>query len=91
MYGNIKFELLQLHSEYRSTYKWHEFKEQQGVVKQPALSPAPPSVIPLSKGMYTSIISKYLLLPKKIVLKYLLVKKATKEYNPNPNYINLLF
>ncbi|XP_037876805.1 uncharacterized protein LOC101737983 isoform X7 [Bombyx mori] len=38
-----------LHSEYRSTYRWHEFKEQQqGVVKQPA--PTPPSALPIARG-----------------------------------------
>ncbi|XP_035456687.1 uncharacterized protein LOC118280602 isoform X5 [Spodoptera frugiperda] len=39
-----------LHSEYRSTYKWHEYKEQQqqGVVKQPA--PTPPSALPIQRG-----------------------------------------
>ncbi|CAH2987154.1 unnamed protein product [Chilo suppressalis] len=40
-----------LHSEYRSTYRWHEHKEQQqqqGVVKQPA--PTPPNVLPLTRG-----------------------------------------
>ncbi|KAL0810178.1 hypothetical protein ABMA28_010966 [Loxostege sticticalis] len=38
-----------LHSEYRSTYRWHEYKEQQqGVMKQPA--PTPPSVLPLTRG-----------------------------------------
>ncbi|XP_053619196.1 uncharacterized protein LOC128680223 isoform X7 [Plodia interpunctella] len=38
-----------LHSEYRSTYRWHEHKEQQqGVVKQPA--PTPPSALPLQRG-----------------------------------------
>ncbi|CAG5037453.1 unnamed protein product [Parnassius apollo] len=42
----------QLHSEYRSTYRWHEYKEQQqqqqGVVKQPA--PTPPSALNLTRG-----------------------------------------
>ncbi|XP_045486640.1 uncharacterized protein LOC110993864 isoform X5 [Pieris rapae] len=41
-----------LHSEYRSTYRWHEYKEQQqqsGVVKQPA--PAPPSALPIARGV----------------------------------------
>ncbi|XP_037876806.1 uncharacterized protein LOC101737983 isoform X8 [Bombyx mori] len=39
----------ELHSEYRSTYRWHEFKEQQqGVVKQPA--PTPPSALPIARG-----------------------------------------
>ncbi|CAH0764871.1 unnamed protein product [Diatraea saccharalis] len=43
----------ELHSEYRSTYRWHEYKEQQqqqqqGVVKQPA--PTPPNVLPLTRG-----------------------------------------
>ncbi|XP_035456680.1 uncharacterized protein LOC118280602 isoform X2 [Spodoptera frugiperda] len=40
----------ELHSEYRSTYKWHEYKEQQqqGVVKQPA--PTPPSALPIQRG-----------------------------------------
>ncbi|XP_053619190.1 uncharacterized protein LOC128680223 isoform X2 [Plodia interpunctella] len=39
----------ELHSEYRSTYRWHEHKEQQqGVVKQPA--PTPPSALPLQRG-----------------------------------------
>ncbi|XP_030024027.1 uncharacterized protein LOC115442954 isoform X3 [Manduca sexta] len=40
-----------LHSEYRSTYRWHEYKEQQqqqGVVKQPA--PTPPSALPIARG-----------------------------------------
>ncbi|XP_046973930.1 uncharacterized protein LOC124540425 isoform X1 [Vanessa cardui] len=40
-----------LHSEYRSTYRWHEYKEQQqqqGVVKQPA--PTPPTVLPITRG-----------------------------------------
>ncbi|XP_028178486.1 uncharacterized protein LOC114365948 isoform X6 [Ostrinia furnacalis] len=38
-----------LHSEYRSTYRWHEYKEQQqGVIKQPA--PTPPNVLPLTRG-----------------------------------------
>ncbi|XP_034836992.2 uncharacterized protein [Maniola hyperantus] len=39
-----------LHSEYRSTYRWHEFKEQQqqGVVKQPA--PTPPTALPIARG-----------------------------------------
>ncbi|XP_075987467.1 uncharacterized protein LOC142984039 isoform X2 [Anticarsia gemmatalis] len=41
----------ELHSEYRSTYKWHEYKEQQqGVVKQPAPAPTPPSVLPIQRG-----------------------------------------
>ncbi|CAB3232954.1 unnamed protein product [Arctia plantaginis] len=42
----------ELHSEYRSTYKWHEHKEQQqqGVVKQPAPAPTPPSVLPIQRG-----------------------------------------
>ncbi|XP_045526092.1 uncharacterized protein LOC123715210 isoform X2 [Pieris brassicae] len=42
----------ELHSEYRSTYRWHEYKEQQqqpGVVKQPA--PAPPSALPIARGV----------------------------------------
>ncbi|XP_060807516.1 uncharacterized protein LOC106139656 isoform X2 [Amyelois transitella] len=39
----------ELHSEYRSTYRWHEYKEQQqGVVKQPA--PTPPSALLLQRG-----------------------------------------
>ncbi|XP_013148954.1 PREDICTED: uncharacterized protein LOC106111416 isoform X2 [Papilio polytes] len=40
----------ELHSEYRSTYRWHEYKEQQqqGVVKQPA--PTPPSALPITRG-----------------------------------------
>ncbi|KAG6449269.1 hypothetical protein O3G_MSEX005957 [Manduca sexta] len=41
----------ELHSEYRSTYRWHEYKEQQqqqGVVKQPA--PTPPSALPIARG-----------------------------------------
>ncbi|VVD05668.1 unnamed protein product [Leptidea sinapis] len=40
----------ELHSEYRSTYRWHEFKEQQnqGVVKQPA--PMPPTALPITRG-----------------------------------------
>ncbi|XP_052750962.1 uncharacterized protein LOC113521064 isoform X6 [Galleria mellonella] len=40
-----------LHSEYRSTYRWHEYKEQQqqqGVVKQPA--PTPPNALPIQRG-----------------------------------------
>ncbi|KPJ04591.1 hypothetical protein RR46_01034 [Papilio xuthus] len=41
-----------LHSEYRSTYRWHEYKEQQqqqqGVVKQPA--PTPPSALSITRG-----------------------------------------
>ncbi|XP_032524715.1 uncharacterized protein LOC116775839 isoform X3 [Danaus plexippus] len=40
-----------LHSEYRSTYRWHEYKEQQqqqGVVKQPA--PTPPTALPIARG-----------------------------------------
>ncbi|CAK1546631.1 unnamed protein product [Leptosia nina] len=42
----------ELHSEYRSTYRWHEYKEQQqqpGVLKQPA--PAPPSALPIARGV----------------------------------------
>lgn len=38
----------ELHSEYRSTYRWHQFREQQGVVKQPAASP--PSALPIPRG-----------------------------------------
>ncbi|KAM3960015.1 uncharacterized protein ACR2FA_005938 isoform 4-T4 [Aphomia sociella] len=43
----------ELHSEYRSTYRWHEHKEQQqreqqGVVKQPA--PTPPNALPIQRG-----------------------------------------
>ncbi|KAJ2939430.1 hypothetical protein O0L34_g10862 [Tuta absoluta] len=42
----------QLHSEYRSTYRWHEFKQQaqqqDGVVHQPAKTP--PSGLPLQRG-----------------------------------------
>ncbi|XP_039761267.1 uncharacterized protein LOC120634605 isoform X1 [Pararge aegeria] len=38
-----------LHSEYRSTYRWHEHKDQQqGVMKQPA--PTPPSALPIARG-----------------------------------------
>ncbi|XP_063389926.1 uncharacterized protein LOC134675568 isoform X6 [Cydia fagiglandana] len=37
-----------LHSEYRSTYRWHQYREQQGVVKQPAASP--PSALPIPRG-----------------------------------------
>ncbi|KAJ0171039.1 hypothetical protein K1T71_013238 [Dendrolimus kikuchii] len=40
-----------LHSEYRSTYRWHEHKEQQqhqGVVKQPA--PTPPTALAIPRG-----------------------------------------
>ncbi|XP_041984291.1 serine/arginine repetitive matrix protein 1 isoform X5 [Aricia agestis] len=40
-----------LHSEYRSTYRWHEYREQQqqpGVVRQPA--PTPPSALPIARG-----------------------------------------
>ncbi|XP_073959001.1 uncharacterized protein isoform X6 [Choristoneura fumiferana] len=37
-----------LHSEYRSTYRWHQYREQQGVVKQPATSP--PSALPIPRG-----------------------------------------
>ncbi|CAH2243965.1 jg1994 [Pararge aegeria aegeria] len=39
----------ELHSEYRSTYRWHEHKDQQqGVMKQPA--PTPPSALPIARG-----------------------------------------
>ncbi|XP_063370108.1 uncharacterized protein LOC134658375 isoform X2 [Cydia amplana] len=38
----------ELHSEYRSTYRWHQYREQQGVVKQPAASP--PSALPIPRG-----------------------------------------
>ncbi|XP_041984288.1 uncharacterized protein LOC121736877 isoform X2 [Aricia agestis] len=41
----------ELHSEYRSTYRWHEYREQQqqpGVVRQPA--PTPPSALPIARG-----------------------------------------
>ncbi|XP_048486735.1 uncharacterized protein LOC105387779 isoform X6 [Plutella xylostella] len=42
-----------LHSEYRSTYRWHEFKSAEqpqggGVVKQPA--PNPPGALPIARG-----------------------------------------
>ncbi|XP_061380360.1 uncharacterized protein LOC116775839 isoform X9 [Danaus plexippus] len=46
-----------LHSEYRSTYRWHEYKEQQqqqGVVKQPA--PTPPTALPIARGLFTGAI-----------------------------------
>ncbi|KAG7297078.1 hypothetical protein JYU34_020014 [Plutella xylostella] len=43
----------ELHSEYRSTYRWHEFKSTEqpqggGVVKQPA--PNPPGALPIARG-----------------------------------------
>ncbi|CAG9569862.1 unnamed protein product [Danaus chrysippus] len=47
----------ELHSEYRSTYRWHEYKEQQqqqGVVKQPA--PTPPTALPIARGLFTGAI-----------------------------------
>ncbi|KAL4706650.1 hypothetical protein ACJJTC_005035 [Scirpophaga incertulas] len=47
--GIINIMPNELHSEYRSTYRWHEYKEQQqGVVKQPA--PTPPNALPLNRG-----------------------------------------